>query len=61
MTTPTKDQLNTMDYAYQGSPFVNVQSKDNQDTQSLDYSFQGLPFVGAYNATYNSTQFFMVF
>ena len=65
MTTPTKDQLDTMDYAYLGVPFVAVQTKDDQNTQSLDFAYLGLPFVGAYNAvaptTFVTPQMFIVF
>lgn len=64
MTTPTKDQLDTMDYAYLGVPFVNVQTKDNQNTSSLDFAYLGTPFVAAFNTTgptFNATRMFLVF
>ena len=66
MATPTATDLGTMDYAYQGTPFVDVESKAGQNTNSLDFAYLGLPFVGAQQGgtppvTYNTTQFFMVF
>jgi hypothetical protein len=64
MTTPTAPQLGTLDYAYQGLPFNNEESKAGQNTNSLDFAYLGLPFVAAAQpsvVTYNTTQFFMVF
>jgi hypothetical protein len=66
MTTPSKDNLLTMDYAYLGVPFVNVQTKDSQTTSSLDFAYLGLPFVGAYNSfvppsTFDATRMFLIF
>ena len=62
MATPTATDLDSMDYAYLGTPFVNVESKAGQDTNSLDFAYLGQPFVGAVSGTtYNTTQFFMVF
>ena len=65
MSTPTATDLDSMDYAYLGTPFVNVESKAGQNTNSLDFAYLGQPFVGAVSGaapvTYNTTQFFMVF
>lgn len=63
MSLPSKDDLDTMDYAYLGVPFVNVQTRDDQNTNSLDFAYLGLPFVGAYNATtpFVASRMFIVF
>lgn len=66
MSIPTATDLGTMDFAFGGSPFVNVESKAGQNTNSLDFAFDAQPFVGAQQGgtppvTYNTTQFFMVF
>ncbi len=42
---PTKTELETMDYSYQGQPFVNVPAKENIDTTTMDYSYLAQPFV----------------
>ena len=41
---PTDTDLKTMDYAYQGQPFVDV-ALSGIDTTTMDYAFQGQPFV----------------
>ena len=46
MALPNKTDLQTMDYSYQGQPFVNVPSKSSIDLTTMDYSYQGQPFVG---------------
>lgn len=46
MSLPTKTDLQTLDYAFQGLPFVRVEAK-SLTTTSMDYAFQGLPFVVA--------------
>ena len=66
MALPTATDLSTMDYAFAGSPFVNVESKAGQNTNSLDFAFDAQPFVGAQQGgtppvVYDATQFFMVF
>lgn len=48
MALPTPDNLKTMDYVYQGQPFVNVPSKAAVDIKTIDYVYQGQPFVGNY-------------
>jgi hypothetical protein len=55
-----------MDYALLGLPFVDVETKAGQNTNSLDFVYLGLPFVGAAVGgpppppSYDTTQFFMV-
>jgi hypothetical protein len=66
MSLPNAADLDTLDYAFQGLPFVDVETKSGQNTNSLDFAYLGLPFVGATVGgppppTYNTTQFFMVF
>jgi hypothetical protein len=50
MALPTPDNLKTMDYAFQGQPFVDVPAKDSIDLKTMDYSFQGQPFVRNYTS-----------
>lgn len=38
-------ELITMDYSFQGQPFVNVTSKSSIDLTKMDYAFQGQPFI----------------
>ena len=45
MALPTPDNLKTMDYVFQGQPFVNVPAKTGLSLQSMDYAFQAQPFV----------------
>lgn len=45
MPLPTPTQLRTMDYAFQGQPFVSIPAKTGMTLQSMDYSFQAQPFV----------------
>jgi hypothetical protein len=42
---PTPANIQTMDYAFQGQPFVEMPAKSTIDTSTMDYSFQGQPFV----------------
>ena len=44
MPLPSKTDLSTLDYAYQGAPFVNVEAKPLA-TASLDVAYQGAPFA----------------
>jgi hypothetical protein len=37
--------LSTMDFGFQGQPFVQGPTKVTNDLQTLDYGFQGQPFV----------------
>lgn len=66
MSLPTATDLFTLDYSFNGVPFVNVESKSGQNTDSLDFALYGVPFVGAIQGstpppTYNTAQFFMIF
>jgi hypothetical protein len=45
MSLPTPVNLKTMDYSFQGQPFVDVPAKDGLNLKTMDYSFQGQPFV----------------
>lgn len=45
MALPTKSDLQKMDYAFQGQPFVNVPAKDSIILTGMNYAFQGQPFV----------------
>ena len=47
MALPTNTDLQTMDYAYSGVPFVSVAAKAGIDLDTLDYSYAGVPFWGA--------------
>jgi hypothetical protein len=47
MSLPTANDLGTLDFAYEGVPFVQVESKVGQNTNSLDFVYNGVPFVGA--------------
>lgn len=46
MATPTKTDLQTLDYSYFGQPYVQVAAKPGIDLDTLDYSYFGVPFVG---------------
>jgi hypothetical protein len=41
----TKEQLCTLDYVYQGRPYVNVMSK-KQNFENLDLIYKGTIFIG---------------
>jgi hypothetical protein len=45
MALPTKTDLLTMDYSYQGQPFVDVPAQDSIVLSTMDYTYQGQPFV----------------
>jgi hypothetical protein len=45
MALRTKDDLQTMDYAFHGEPFVSIPAKDSIDLETMDYAFRGQPFV----------------
>jgi len=45
MAQVTKTDLETMDFVYQGQPFVSVPAKDEIDLSTMDYVYQGEPFV----------------
>lgn len=44
MAQPTKTDLQTMDYAYGGVPFVQTAAKTGIDLDTLDYAYGGVPF-----------------
>ena len=44
MALPSNTDLATLDIAYLGAPFVNVEAK-SLDTQTLDVAYLGAPFV----------------
>lgn len=46
MSIPNKINLSTLDYVYQGQPFVFVEAK-SLNTSTLDTVYQAQPFVGA--------------
>jgi len=45
MALPTNDDLLTMDYVYEGTPFVYVPANTGVDLYTMDYVYQGIPFV----------------
>lgn len=45
MAIPTADDLITMDYVYQGGPFVELPAKSTIDLTTMDYVYLGQPFV----------------
>ena len=51
MAQVTKTDLETMDYLYQGQPFVNVPAKSTIELTTMDYLYQGEPFVSNSGAT----------
>ncbi len=46
MTLPTNTDLLTLNYSYQGQPFVHIPAKSGMNLSSMDYSFQASPFMG---------------
>ena len=50
MATPTKIDLQTLDYSYFGQPYVQVATKSGIDLDTLDYSYFGQPFWGTEEA-----------
>ena len=45
MALPNSDNLKTMDFAWQGAPFVEIPAKASIDTKTMDYVWRGAPFV----------------
>jgi len=45
MSLPTPDNLKTMDWAFQGQPFVDVPSKSTVDIKTMDWAYLATPFV----------------
>jgi len=56
MALPTPDNLKTMDYAYQGQPFVDVPAKDAVDLKTMDYAYRAQPFVRNYGTAIPPTE-----
>lgn len=46
MALPNKTDLQTLDYAWHGQPFADMESKA-LTTVTLDYAWRAQPFVGA--------------
>ena len=51
----TKANLLTMDYAYQGQPFVDVQSKISVDIKTMDWAYLAQPFIRNYSSFFSKT------
>lgn len=47
MTAPTKTDLQTLDFADAGPPFVRVVANDSIDTSGLDFADAGQPIYAA--------------
>lgn len=45
MALPTSTDLQTMNWAYGGEPFVNVPTVSTVNTFTMDYAYSGEPFV----------------
>jgi hypothetical protein len=45
MALPTKSDLETMDYSFNGEPFVDVPGNSSIDLMTMDWSYLGEPFV----------------
>ena len=52
MSLPSNTDLASLDYAYLGRPFVNVEAK-SLDTETLDTAYLGQPFVAVGPVPYN--------
>lgn len=65
MSLPNATDLSTLDFAYNGLPFLDVETNSNQNTNSLDFVFNGLPVFMAISGTtpvvFNATRMFMIF
>ena len=64
MSLPTPDNLKTMDYSFQGEPFINIPAKSSIDLMTMDYALQGEPFVGNSGGTapiIDTSKFFLLF
>lgn len=57
MALPNSSDLDTMDYAYQAQPYVEVPTKSAVVLTGMDYAYQAQPFVSnpAAGATYPYT------
>lgn len=45
MTLPSATDLDGMDYAFQGQPYVEVPTKSSVTLTGMDYAYQAQPFV----------------
>ena len=45
MALPTKTDLEKMDWAHKGQPFVDVPAKSSIDIKTMDYGYRAQPFV----------------
>ena len=45
MALPTKTDLEKMDWAYKGQPFVDVPAKSSINIKTMDYVYRAQPFV----------------
>jgi len=45
IVTTERADLETMDWAFKGQPFVDVPGKDSIDLMTMDWAFKGQPFV----------------
>ncbi len=44
MALPKRENIITMDYAFNGQPFVNIPAKTSMGLESIDYAFNAQPF-----------------
>lgn len=51
MSVIPPSELSSMDYAYQGEPYVEVAVGSGIELESMDYAFRALPFVAPASAT----------
>ncbi len=45
MSLPTRAELKTLDWSFQGQPFCMVDAQGNVNLATMDWAFQGQPFV----------------
>lgn len=45
MALPNSTDLKTLDYAYQGTPFVYIAAKNDIVLKDMEYTYLGAPFV----------------
>ena len=56
MSLPTPTELLTMNFAYQGQPFVYVAAKSAIDLKTMDYAWLAQPFVANYGVGVGSIE-----
>ena len=54
MALPTRDEILTGEYSFDGSPWASTASKSTMDLDTIEYSFDGSPWTGT-NLTATST------